>query len=309
MMWPWNMCHCLIPLVVFCRLEQSAGRPGYSIREDTTFGNIMTADKYNQDTPATQDKETPECKVPTGHLDNEDSLTKDVPSLHTGPEHLVCTKNMAREASPGELALGVASIQSQSPAEDHSSMVPHQGEQPPLQEEHCTSPGTSGGPKIDELPSNQMKSNETNNALNSSSQSRMILQGSTLIFSEEPACSRASRELVIPAPLRQPLHLTFDPSVASSHAFTETQEDRKAAGAGAAPSPWRSPSVPSVDRLPTFTSQRPPDLPTTMGEQAPSNSWNVSSNAPCEYRYVYGRFNHKMFEEKVTCELQIKVNQ
>ncbi|XP_069390953.1 platelet binding protein GspB isoform X2 [Paralichthys olivaceus] len=260
-------------------LEQSAGHPVYSVREDTTFSNILTktAHKFNQDTPATQDKETPGCKSSTGHLENKDSLAKDVLSLHTGPDDLVCTKNMDREALPGELVVGVASTQIQSPAKNLGSKVPHQGEQSHLQEECSTSSGTSGGPKIDELPNNQMESIETNN---SSSQSKMIVQGSTLTFSEEPPYTR---EIVIPAHLRQPLHVTFDPFLASSHAFTESQEDRKA-GEGAAPSPWCSPSVQSIDCLPTFTSQRPPDLPTTLGKQAPSNSWNVSGIIPCEYR-------------------------
>lgn len=44
-----------------------------------------------------------------------------------------------------------------------------------------------------------------------------------------------------------------------------------------------SPLVQSVDFLPTFTSQRPTDLPTTMGKRAQSNNRNSS---PYEQRYV-----------------------
>uniref|UniRef100_A0A8D2ZT69 Pleckstrin homology domain containing, family G (with RhoGef domain) member 2 n=1 Tax=Scophthalmus maximus TaxID=52904 RepID=A0A8D2ZT69_SCOMX len=232
--------------------DQSAGHPVNSVREDTTPVNIMTqpAQKYNPDTPATHDKGIPEYDISTGHKDNND--TKDVQSPDAEPEYLVCTKNM-----DGELVLVVASTQNQPPAESPRSMVPFPGEQTQLEEGGSTTLGTFGGPKKHELTSDQMKSKETKYDLNSSAQTRMMLKGSMLIFSEEPSYHRSSRELVNPPPLSQPLHLNFDPALASSHAITET------------------PEVQSVDCLPTFTSQRPPDLPTAMGFTSP----NVLSGA------------------------------
>ncbi|XP_047191421.1 mucin-12 isoform X3 [Scophthalmus maximus] len=284
--------------------DQSAGHPVNSVREDTTPVNIMTqpAQKYNPDTPATHDKGIPEYDISTGHKDNND--TKDVQSPDAEPEYLVCTKNM-----DGELVLVVASTQNQPPAESPRSMVPFPGEQTQLEEGGSTTLGTFGGPKKHELTSDQMKSKETKYDLNSSAQTRMMLKGSMLIFSEEPSYHRSSRELVNPPPLSQPLHLNFDPALASSHAITETPEGRKERE-GAAPSPWpsvqypastppepRPPSVQSVDCLPTFTSQRPPDLPTAMGEQASSNPWNVNITTPHDYREQ----DHQAFSTSSDC--------
>lgn len=308
----------MILLLVVCRSEQSAGHPVYSVREDTTSVTIITqpAHRNQQDTAAAQHiqvKNIPEYTLSTGNTDNEDTLTKDVQSVHSEPQYLVCTETMDGEASPGELVLIVASTQSQSPTEYHSFMVPHPGEQAHLEEGDSTTKGTDGGPKKDELPSDQMKLNESKFDLNSSSQTRGILQGSTVIISEEPPYHRSSREMVIPPPLSQPLHLTFHPSNVSSHAITETPEDHKA-GEGSAPSPWpsvqnsdsnptqpRSPSVQSIDCLPTFTSQRPPDLPTALGKRALSNTWNINNITPYEYRYVCGRLNHNLFEYNNLC--------
>ncbi|XP_039986322.1 mucin-5AC isoform X2 [Xiphias gladius] len=281
--------------------EQSAGHPVYSVREDTTSVTIITqpAHRNQQDTAAAQHIQVtniPEYTLSPGNTDNEDTLTNDVQSVHSEPQYLVCTETMDGEASPGELVLIVASTQSQSPTEYHSFMVPHPGEQAHLEEGDSTTKGTDGGPKKDELPSDQMKLNESKFDLNSSSQTRGILQGSTVIISEEPPYHRSSREMVIPPPLSQPLHLTFHPSNVSSHVITETPEDHKA-GEGSAPSPWpsvqnsdsnptqpRSPSVQSIDCLPTFTSQRPPDLPTALGKRALSNTWNINNITPYEYR-------------------------
>lgn len=271
-------------------------------------------DKYKQDMPAAQyiqDRHVPEYKMSTGHTNNRDELTKDMQSVHAGPEYLVCGRPMDGEASSGELVLVVASTQSQAPTESHRPTMPHPGlageqaqrETLCLAEGVATTLGASGGPKKDEPPSEQMKLNEFD--LNdSSSQTRTILQGSTVIFPEHPPYYRSSGDLVLPPPLSQPLHMTFDPSQVSSHTVTETPEDHKAKE-GAAPSLWSSvqnsesnptPLVQSTDFLPTFTSQRPPDLPTAMGKRALSNTRNVN-NAPYEHRYVSGRFKHNAFEK------------
>jgi len=101
--------------------------------------------------------------------------------------------------------------------------------------------GVSGGPKNDGKP-------------DSSSNTRMVLQGSSVIFAgEKPHYGQHS-------------HVTFDPSQVSGHRVTETSEDHRAGA-----SCQNAESNP-VDRLPTFTSQRPHDLPTAAGQQAASNT-------------------------------------
>ncbi|XP_076591878.1 uncharacterized protein plekhg2 isoform X2 [Chaetodon auriga] len=256
-------------------------------------------DKYRQGIPAAQDVQdthVPECKTSTGHNEIKDASTKDVPSIHTEPEYLVCTGPRDGEASSGEL---VASTQRQAAEYSRSTMptrpglVGEQANRGTLNvvEGGATTLGLSGGPKKDEPPSEQMKLIETKND-HSSSQTRMILQGPTLIFTGQPTYDRSSGELVVPL-LSQPSHMTFDPSQESSRTITETSGDHKG---WAAPSPSsmaqnsepnltqpRLPSVQNMDFLPMFTSQRPPDLPTTMGKRALSNTRNVSNTSPNEH--------------------------
>ncbi|KAG7224445.1 hypothetical protein INR49_015075, partial [Caranx melampygus] len=244
--------------------EQSAGNHVSSGREDLSSANIIDkpAHKYKQAIPE--------------HMDNRDYLTKDDQGAHAEPEDLICTKSMEEVVSPGECVLSVVLTQSQSPTEFHSSMVPQPEGQSHLEEGGSTTQAPSGGPKQQELQGNQMKLHATNCDLNSSSQTKMIVQSSAVIFSEEPPYHRS--------PKNQPLHLTFDPSQ-----MVITSENPEA-GEGAAPCPGlspnpsqpHSPSVQSGDCLPTFTSQRPPELPTMMGKQVPSNAWNVTSSY--EYR-------------------------
>ncbi|XP_039678722.1 uncharacterized protein plekhg2 isoform X3 [Perca fluviatilis] len=211
-------------------------------------------DKYEQDIAAAQciqDKHAPEYKMSTGHTDNKD-----------GSVCLVCPGPMDGEASPGEIVLMVASTQSQAPTEYHKSTTKPglggdqtQRETLYLAEGGTAALGSTGGPQKDEPPSVQMKLNETKS--DSSSQTRMILQGSAVVFTEETPYFRSSREVVA------------------------TPDDHKAR----APSPWslvqnsesdptrpRVPSVQSADCLPTFTSQRPQNLPTAMGKRALSNT-------------------------------------
>lgn len=212
-------------------MEHSCGRPVYSsvniITQPAHSEHNLSAhsipqwsiskdgdeqDKYKQDIPAAQyiqDKYVPEYKMSTRHIDNKDTLTKDVQSVHAGPEYLVCRRPMDGEASPGELVQMVASTQSQAPTESHRSTMHH-------------------------------------------------------------------------------------PGLAGEQAQRETPEDHKARE-GVAPCLWSlvqnsesnlTPSLQSIDFLPTFTSQRPPDLPTTMGKRALSNTRNVNNNAPYDHRYV-----------------------
>lgn len=110
--------------------------------------------------------------------------------------------------------------------------------------DHTTTLKASGGPTEDDPPCHQIQLNEPKTDGNVSS--------STVIFTE-----------------------------VSGHVVTKTLGMQEPA------SPWshqtHSTLVQSVDFLPTFTSQRPTDLPTTMGKWAQSNNRNSS---PYEQRYV-----------------------
>lgn len=284
------------------RSEQSAGRPVYS-KESTSVNNRCQPthsepnfpgqcvsqwkcskdgdekDKYKQDKAAAQDI--------------QDALTKDVQSVHAGPEYLFCTETKDGEESSGRLALITTSTQSQTPKAPRETLHLEEG----------STLETSGGLNKNKLQSEQMKLNDVKHDLmnDSSSQTRMTLQGSTVIFSEESSYYRSSGEVVVPPPTSQASNLTFNPSQVCTHAITETPGDREARE-GSAPSPWSSvqnsesdptqpcpPSVQSIDCLPTFTSQRPQDLPTTMGKRAVSNTWNTTNTTQYEYRYVCNR--------------------
>lgn len=227
-------------------------------------------DKYKQDKPAAQYR--------------QEALSKDVLSVNAGCEYLFCTENMDEEESSGHLALMPASTQSQTSKTPRETLHLEEGD-------------TSGGSKKDELLSEQIKLNDIKYDLNdSSSQTRKTVQGSTVIFSEESSYYKSSGEVAVPPSLSQASNLTITPSLVSSHTITETPMDHEARE-GSTPSPWSSvqntesdpmqpcpPLLQSIDCLPTFISQRPPDLPTTMGKLALSNTWNVSNTAHHEHR-------------------------
>lgn len=217
--------------------------------------------KYKQDVPAVQ---YIQHQSSTQHNESE--------NVHEAPEHLVCRGPGDGEAR--EVVLMIASTQNQ------VSNPGLTGEEPlrealHLGEGSLASLGTSAGK--DEPPSERKMLNETKYDLNSSSsQTRMFLQGSTVVFSDEPT-------------------IKYGSSQGSSHTVAEIPDGHKSTE-GAAPSPRssvqcpesnpaqpRPPLLQSMDCLPTFTSQRPPDLPTTMGKRAPSNTWNTTSY---ERRYV-----------------------
>lgn len=269
----------MILLLVLCRSELRGGYPLYS--EESTSVNISTQPAHSepnrspcsipqweiskdgdeQGIPAAQDEH--EHKLSTGNADS-----KDVQSVHAGPEYSVYTGPM----DGGELMPMVPHKHNQAPTEPHPGLVGEQahGTTLYLLEGGTTTPGASGGPKRDERPCEQMKLNKTKTDGNaSSSQTSLIQQGPTVIFTDGP--------------------------LVSGHTVTETPENH-IAGAHASPWSWAQKSEPhqtksrpslvqSVDFLPTFTSQRPPDLPTTMGKRALSNTRNSS---PYKQRYSCG---------------------
>ncbi|XP_067451674.1 serine-rich adhesin for platelets isoform X2 [Thunnus thynnus] len=284
--------------------EMSGGLRVYSVREDSSsvIAHVasseptLSAHSIPQSNISKDGDELNKHKqdMPAVHYVQDKNYTQhnESGSVHAGPESLVCTGPRGGEGTPGELVLMVASTQNQGPnpgltGEDAQREALQQGDG------SLTSLGTSEGPEKDEPPSEQMMLNETKHDLNdSSSQTRMFPQGSTVVFSDEPPNYGSSGKLVVPSAPNQPLHMIFDPSKGSSHIVTETPDGHKARE-GAAPRPWssvqspesnpaepRSPLAQSIDCLPTFTSQRPPDIPTTTGKRAPFNTWNINNTTP-----------------------------
>ncbi|XP_026234121.1 uncharacterized protein plekhg2 isoform X3 [Anabas testudineus] len=252
--------------------ELSPGQPVYLVREESTSVNISSQstcsepnfpahsipqwkypkdgdekDKYKQDKPAVQ------------YI--QEALTKDVQSFHAGPEYMFCT-----EARNEHLALMTV------PAQNQDSKTPRQT--PHLEEEGTMNLERSGGWGKDELTSEQTKMNDKKCDLTDSSlQTRMTLQGSAVIFSEE-SYYRSLDEVAGPPPLNQDSNLTFNPSLVPIP--TGDYEAKE----GSAPSPWSScensessptQSCPvlgqSIDCLPILT-----DLSTTTDKQALSNT-------------------------------------
>lgn len=233
-----------------------------------------------------------ECKLSSGGSSNADKPPKGVQSVHMEPEY-ISTEPRDSEGNTGEVVLMVVSTQTQAPKEHQSLMVPYTGLEAQREaswqgEGGITALGASGGPMEDEPTQEQIKLNNNNHDLEAcSSQSRMFLQDSSVIFSGETPhyeCSTGPAPLPHPS---DPSHVSFDHQQVYSHAVTETR-DRTA------PSPWlpsqsrgpnpippRPPSVQSLDCLPTFTSQRPVDLLTAMGKQALSNT--LSAYIPSTY--------------------------
>lgn len=182
----------------------------------------------------------------------------------------------------GHLALKTASTQSQ------TSKGPR--ETPHLEEGDTSILCTSEGLKKDELPSEQIKLKHIKYDQNDfSEQTRMV-------FLEESSYYRSSGEVAVPPPQSQDSNLTISHSLVCSHTATQTPGDHEAREASI-PSPQSSdlntesdPMQPcpllvqSMDCLPTFTSHRPPNIPTTMGKLPLSNTWNVSNTPQYENR-------------------------
>ncbi|XP_029374353.1 uncharacterized protein plekhg2 isoform X2 [Echeneis naucrates] len=226
--------------------EHSPGHLVSLVREDSTSADIITqsAHKYKQDISK---RHIPEC------MDNKDTLSKVVQSSHTAPEY------MDGDPSPGELELTVTTMQWQSPPEYQSSVV-HPGQQSQLEK--------------DELQTEQIKGNKTKFDLNYSFQSRMTVQGSAVIFSEGISDCRSSREQVISPELNESLPPTFEAFQVSSCSKAENPDRKEGAASSSGPSPSpsqpRPPSAQTGDCQLPFISQRPTDVPTTIGN---SNSY------------------------------------
>ncbi|XP_062274493.1 mucin-5AC-like [Scomber scombrus] len=229
------------------RSEISAGLNSVNIKSNVSAHSIppcnMSKDgdeqnKYKHDMPAAQ------------YIQEKNSTQQnESESVHAGPEYLVCTGLGGGEGTPREVVLMVASTQ---------NLVPNPGRTgEELQREgDLTSLSTSGG-KDDPQSERKMLNDTKYDSNDSSSKTRMFVQGSTVVFSDEP-----------------PHYGSFQ---GSSHTVTELRE-------GATPRPLvqSPPLVQSMDCLPTFTNQRPPDLTATMGKRALSNTWNTNNTTSYE---------------------------
>ncbi|XP_068172613.1 serine-rich adhesin for platelets [Antennarius striatus] len=242
---------------------------------------------YEQDNPTVWNKHVLEDNISTGHPDTKDMVIKDVQRDHAWPECLDCTRPMDGGASPGELELMVTSTQSQGPPEPYRPAEQVCKGTVYLVGGCASTVEPSQGSEKDETINENIELNETKNVVDySSSQTRMSLQGSTVIFTG-PVYYESGGEL------GQSVHLTFDPTQVSLRTAAEPVEDGQtvvspwswAQNSEPLPTQTRPPSVQSVDFLPTFTSQRPSGLPTTKGKWALSNSWNENNASPYEHSF------------------------
>ncbi|XP_023817095.1 pleckstrin homology domain-containing family G member 2 isoform X2 [Oryzias latipes] len=104
----------------------------------------------------------------------------------------------------------------------------------------------------------------------------------------QPAEDRSAqlRRAEIRELLHPPSPVTSDPSQPKPHWLKATETVRDSDEPDEAPSPWAAigtsdsiqPRPPSVDCLPTFTSQRPTDLPTTLSRRASSDRWSAADS-------------------------------
>ncbi|XP_069017073.1 mucin-2 [Embiotoca jacksoni] len=236
--------------------EQSGGLHVYSVGEESTSVNITAQ-------PAHSD---PSLSAPSSLKWNDknekDKTKQDEPAAMCTPEkpeyniYMEHTddKNVCAGPEDSEITNGEASTGELAPSEDRRSTKVHPGlrGEPAQRETLRLAKGdttASGRPKNDEPPSETLKFD-----LNDSS-------GETVIS---------------PTP-SQPSQVTFEPSQVYCH--TETEEappSLRSSGQNSESNPTQR-RPPSVDCLPTFTSQKPPDLPTTLGKHAPSNACNVNS--------------------------------
>uniref|UniRef100_UPI0037E76E8A mucin-4 isoform X2 n=1 Tax=Semicossyphus pulcher TaxID=241346 RepID=UPI0037E76E8A len=240
-------------------MELNAGWPVHSVMKESTSVNIITQQALYE--PSLSAQSTPQWGI-SNNTNELEKYKQDLPAARV-PEY----KSTGHNDNEDMLTKGVHSVNAGP--------------------EYLVSTGPVDG---EASPRSQIKFNETQCVLiDSSSQPRMTLQGSRVNLTEEPPYYRSSGERALQPPQSQPSHMTFEPSILS-HTITETEKG------GGSPNPLSSaqnsesnptqpwpPSVQSIDCLPTFTSQRPPDLPTATGNQALSR--NVRSTSPSEHSY------------------------
>lgn len=256
---------------------------------------------YKEDVPAMQciqDKYVPEYDV---FMQNDESkvVQSDNLPFHAGDGYRASKLFTDREPSPEGILQRAESTQGQTPTDQSSFILQNPDVAKEETQVEAVHPGdrgttvliTSVRPKIDEPQSNQITLNEKKNDLcDSKSQDRICLQDSEEVYG--PTNHAASA-----VSLKQLSYMTFDSlQQGSCHKVTDHLQCHKAKE-GATPSPEEfvqsldsTPSQPcplSLGYLPVFTSQRPPDLPTTMGKRRLSKTWNVRDTAPDDYGYVW----------------------
>ncbi|XP_054868243.1 mucin-2-like [Amphiprion ocellaris] len=210
-------------------------------------GDLLTSNQnvfsFTEEKPKTERLE--QNPVLPVYSSGEDPTSADVAKEPKNPQRKQDEQQAAaaqqEQKIPKDVRVCAGEIQIQ--AEDWTSMTPRpapgrvqpQNEAPLWAEGAASAPGR---PKTDEPPSH------TSDDLNESSRFNKLQTDDELLppASQEVAETSTTREVQIP----------------ESH-----------------PAPTRPPSVPSVDLLPTFTSQRPTDLPTALSQRASCESWSI----------------------------------
>ncbi|XP_076002268.1 uncharacterized protein LOC142995181 isoform X2 [Genypterus blacodes] len=231
-----------------------------------------------------------ENKLSTGDKSNAHKSTQAVQCVPTEPEYISTARRDA-DVHPGEVVLMVVSTQTEAPKEHQCLKMPHPGLEAQREsfwrgEGGVTALGASGSPMEVKPAQEPIKFNNNNNhdLEDCSPQSGMFLQDS----SEIPQYESPTGPPPLPH-LSYPSNVSFDHQQVYSHIVTKTM-DRTASspqslfqsqGLDLIPRP---PTVQSEDCLPTFTNQRPVDLPTAMGKQGLSNSWDAYTPSIYDHR-------------------------
>ncbi|XP_039478593.1 mucin-5AC isoform X1 [Oreochromis aureus] len=207
----------------------------------------LTKDGDNQDNDK-QNAAAEQCiktRVEHSSTDNKDTLSKDV-NVYTAPEFSVCTGNANADTSSGKC---------------NSSARPHSGPSREQREtEECSTVLRNQRPQ------------------NTSAEEQSNDEGSAGRFGE----CRLLGELPVQPSQSLPLLIASGPSHVSCHPLTETPGHHSLRENE--PSPSNPTQPPCEDHLPTFTSQRSPDLLTTLGKRASSDPWNVNSMPEGDHR-------------------------
>ncbi|XP_034556248.1 proline-rich protein 36-like [Notolabrus celidotus] len=178
----------------------------------------------------------PEEDVPAADLTEYNmsmgrSDSTDLQSFNAEPEYSVCQRPEDGDEAPGhQLVLMLAHNQSQAQTEGDRSVIP--GPSPACAQ---TLPRLEGLKKEE-----QSKVHETACAVKDSAQTRMILQGSSVAFTDQPHYCISSGELAFASPPSQPPRVTSDPS----QGFSQVQPSPRSPAQNAESNPARPPPSP-----------------------------------------------------------------
>lgn len=224
--------------------------------------------------------------------DEDVQVIEDMQDIQAGPEYKLSTGSRDREEAVGEVVVMMISSQNQASADYQSCMLVDPGlardtvqrEAPYQGQTGSGALGVSEGPKKFESSEGEMLHGAEGD---SSSQAKMCPHDSTAVPLKQMPDNELPEAPLRPQSPRQPLPVNVDP-IPTSQTVGETTEGSKCREV-VPPHPWSSDQIPaptpppplvqSMDCLPTFTSQRPANLPTTMSRWALSNAWSATDTA------------------------------